>query len=1070
MRHTFLFLTTFFLLSLVWAQEYDGNHPPNTFRSAKNPYYWKNKSPHPGYWQQDVYYKIKAVLDEKSDQVKGDLELSYWNNSPDTLYEAFFQLYQNAFEPESYYANLRKNNRRKNTFGSYTSQHKGTDIIRLTDGAKALPFTIDNTVMKVKLHRPLLPGDSCRFEISFITYFDNAGNIRRRMKTFNAWGYKHYDLVHWYPSIAVYDRKFGWCTDQHMGHEFYHDFGTFDVKISLANNMIAVATGTLQNRDEVLPEALYQKIQRSRFDQKEWNSPPSVIIPYDSSAPRKVWHYYAENVHNFALSADPTYRLDRIQIGKTEVIAAVQEPHAAGWKTAARYTAAVVKINEKLAGEYAWPKIVVADARDGMEYPMLTLDGGFDPFYRDLLAHEVSHMWFYGMVANNEEYRAALDEGFTQFLSTETLRRIEGEFYPYPSGSSHYEQKHRERNRIIDGEVYYAYLKAAIRDNDARLNTHSDDFNGALRHDGGYRLVYFKTATMLYNLKYVLGEELFWKSFRHYFQQWSFCHPYFEDFRQSIIDYTKVDLNWFFDQWLTTKKKLDYTIKGIKPLGGDRYEIKLKRKEEMQMPIDLRVISSEDTLDYYIPNTWFEKKSDAIVLPRWIGWGKNLKPEYRAEIEIKGKIRDVIIDPSGRLADINRLDNHLKLPIKSSFDYGISQRLDYEHYRLEWRPDIWFNRYDGLKAGLHFEGDYFGLLHRFSLTAWYNSGLLQNGYYSEHIPASAANAYDKWSFKFRYNTPLAAISRKSQFNMEAAHLDGLDKLKLGFSYIPSRYWGFSIYYKSLFRNSPFDLNYLLYPTLWQPARLNTSLNIELKHHYRYPTGDGSLNFALRSSSILSDFDYNYAQLESINKQKLGKLDIHTRFFARFGSGSNVAPESALYMAMGSPENMMENKFLRASGFFPQSWTGIGKDTRHFQYGGGLNLRGYNGYFVVQTGRDGQAYHIYRGKSGLSGSVELDFDRLISFSPRILRAFHLDSYLFADAGSMLYREDNGQQYFSDIRADAGLGFALTIKKFLYFDKLKPFTVRADFPLLLTHTPNVSPEFFQFRWLIGLERSF
>ncbi len=1070
MRIIVLLLTILSGPLFLHGQKYDGNHPPNTYRSKANPYYWKNRPPHPGYWQQDVYYRIDADLDERKDLIRAKMELSYWNNSPDTLADVFFHLYQNAFGPSSYYADLRTHNKRPNKFGPYTGRDKGTEILKLSDGRSPLSYVVDNTVMKVELKQPLLPGDSCRFEIEFISYFDNRGNIRRRMKTFNAWGFKHYDVVHWYPAIAVYDRKFGWSTDQHLGHEFYSDFGTFDVRFTLANNMIAEATGTLQNKEEVLPEDLWQKIQSKNFDNKAWNSPPSVIIPYDSTAPRKTWHYYAENVHNFALTADPTYRIEEIDLGHTKVVSAVQEPHAAGWRTAAPYTAAVVRINEKLAGPYAWPKIVVADARDGMEYPMLTLDGGFDPYYRDLLAHEVSHMWFYGMVGNNEVYRASLDEGFTQFLSTETLRLIEGEEYPYPTGNSKYEQKHRKKTRIIDGEVYYSYLDAAVKDNDARLNTHDDDFNGALRHDGGYRLVYYKTATMLYNLKYVLGEELFWKAFRHYFKQWKFCHPYLMDMRQSFIDYTGVDLNWFFDQWLTTTKKLDYSIKKIKKNGEGQYSVTFKRKEEMQMPIDFTVITESDTQDFHIPNTWFVKKTHATVLPRWIGWGKNLKPEYTAHIRVNGKIKDLIIDKSGRLADINKLDNRKKFPLKTEFDYGLKQPADYEHYRLQWRPDIWFNRYDGIKAGLYMEGNYFNSTHFLNLSAWYNTGILQNGYYSEPIPSTAADSYERWSVHFQYRTMIPRLSRKSYLHLEAAHLDGLDKIKIGLEQGDPKKLHFNFYFKSLYRNSPYDLNYLLYPDQWRPARLNTSFNSVVNYPYRYPSGRGLITATLRSPFLFSDFDYSYLQLEAVNQNRLASLEIRTRFFARVGTGKNPPPESSLYLAMGSPEEMMEDKYLRSAGIVPLEWTGFGADVNHFQFGGGLNLRGYSGYYAVQTGRDGQAYNIYKGKSGASASVEVDFDKFIPFKPAFLKAFQLDTYLFADGGSMLYSESDGSEYFSDLRFDAGLGMALTIKRFWHFDKAAPLTIRADFPFLLSHTPNVSPQFVQFRWLIGLGRTF
>jgi aminopeptidase N len=146
-------------------------------------------------------------------------------------------------------------------------------------------------------------------------------------------------------------------------------------------------------------------------------------------------------------------------------------------------------------------------------------------------------------------------------------------------------------------------MRDAVHNEDPTLNTHSDGFNGALGQGGGYGHVYSKTATMLFNLQYVLGDSLFSGAMKHYFNQWSFCHPYIEDFRQSIIDYTKRDLNWFFDQWIETSKHIDYKFVGLNKLdSGNLYELKLKRKGEMQMPIDLTITgkSAKNTIFIFL--------------------------------------------------------------------------------------------------------------------------------------------------------------------------------------------------------------------------------------------------------------------------------------------------------------------------------------------------------------------------------------------------------------------------------------------------------------------------------------
>ena len=241
---------------------------------------------------------------------------------------------------------------------------------------------------------------------------------------------------------------------------------------------------------------------------------------------------------------------------------------------------------------YTYHKMIVADAQDGMEYPMLTLDSGSDPGYRGLLVHEIGHNWFFGQIGNNETYRAALDEGFTQFLTAWGLERIDGEEMVRPISNNKYIANHTKPLHPRDRSVYYSYIKDATKNNTPQLNTHSDDFDSAIGHGGGYRHVYYKTAAMLYNLQYVLGDELFLKALKNYFNTWKFAHPYFEDFRKSVIEYTNVDLNWFFDQWLETTKDIDYSVKSAKKLKGsdELFEITFERKAEMQMPIDFTVI------------------------------------------------------------------------------------------------------------------------------------------------------------------------------------------------------------------------------------------------------------------------------------------------------------------------------------------------------------------------------------------------------------------------------------------------------------------------------------------------
>ena len=234
---------------------------------------------------------------------------------------------------------------------------------------------------------------------------------------------------------------------------------------------------------------------------------------------------------------DRTYRIGESRWEDKVCYSLVQEPHASKWQNAADFGAECLRVFSEDFGRYVWHKVIVADARDGMEYPMITLDSGTDPGYRDLLAHEIGHMWFFGQVGNNETYRALLDEGFTEFLTAWAMIEIDGENVVEDLPKNSYRKRFHKPQKAIDTEVYNAYIESATRKTDPIISTHSDCFNGALGHGGGYRQVYYKTATMLYNLQYVLGDELFLDAMKYYFNTWKIAHPYNEDFRNAIIQY-----------------------------------------------------------------------------------------------------------------------------------------------------------------------------------------------------------------------------------------------------------------------------------------------------------------------------------------------------------------------------------------------------------------------------------------------------------------------------------------------------------------------------------------------------
>ncbi|HTN46833.1 MAG TPA: M1 family metallopeptidase [Flavipsychrobacter sp.] len=1097
----------------------------NAYRSKANAHYWGHQKPDAAYWQQDVAYKIDARIDETTHIIEASQVLEYVNNSPDTLTFVYFHLFQNSFVKGSHLRSLEKAVQSYPRLGEREKNGLGTVIEKLKVDGQEVRTELDNTILKVYLPKPLLPNSSVQFTMDFTTYYDNGGSTRRRMKMYPAWGFMHYNGVQWFPKICVYDRKFGWDTYQHMNKEFYGDFGTFDVSLDFASNYIVEATGAIQNREEVLPKELREKLDVRNFASKKWNEPPSVIIPYKKGE-RKTWRFHAENVHDFAFTADPSYRIATAYWQGVECVGLAQEPHAAQWQNSAELVAKIIETFSTDIGMYAYPKMVAADAADGMEYPMLTLDGGGEPGYRGLLVHEIAHNWFYGMVGSNETYRAAMDEGFTQFLTAWGLNRIDGKYLKANGPPrSKYRRKFYEPADARDNRAYNAYVANALKGEPRSLNTHSNDFNNALHHEGGYGMVYYKTATMLYNLQYVLGDSLFLAAMQHYFDQWKMAHPYFEDFKNSVIQFTKVDLNWFFDEWFETTKKIDYSVNSIKKIRGtDSFAIHFRRKGQMEMPVDFTVTEKNGTQQsYHIPNTWFVRRPNTarskyfidgkqverepdlklhggrarateneIALPKWYGWDK-LHDTYTAVVSAPSGVKQVVIDTTNRLADIYLLDNTKAhgLPFRLSsmrmkWDGGMNGPADRYKYRLYVRPDLWWNPVDGIKAGAHIEGNYMNFMHRLDAGIWWNTHILQGEDYLSYESERYYQRYSPVNFTFNYISPVSYNHPNHEEQLNVRYIDGLAYGRIGHNWRPTDNVLAQLYFQTMWRPLTYDLDYLIYPHDWSSnqKRPNNSLNVVLSRSYNTKRSVGSATATFRAPLLAGNnanaFNYSYIQLELKNSLRLHKLELRSRLFGRAGMGVNLPYESALWLSGANPEDLMENKYTRSIGLIPQEWRGISPyDMNHFQMGGGLNLRGYAGYFIADE-RNGETLIGYKGRSGASLNLELDFDDYIRLQPKFTRNWlHIDAYAFADAGVIeLSRVNNVTEYYnaapttmvSDLRMDAGLGFAATIRKWGVFEKAQPLTIRFDMPLFINRPPYGAPQYFGFRYVVGINRSF
>jgi hypothetical protein len=1041
------------------------------YTAPANAWYWKNRPHENGYWQQDVAYKIKARLDDSTDCITGSLTVQYKNNSPDTLYEVFMHLYQNAFVPGSYLHALQLAQGDVVVHGKNEKDGNAQRVDAITQNGQALKTEQDNTILRVVPLKPIAPGEVVEFAVSFRSFFAEGGTQRRRMKMFKVPELqpdgkvklvKHYDLVHWYPRIGVYDPRHRWNTDQHLGREFYGDFGSYEVELTLPAQYIADGTGVLANESEVLPSELRKKLDIKNFADKKIGSPASQIIAPNGTT--KTWRFQAVNTHDCAFTFDPTYRIGEANWEGIRCISIAQESNAAGWQDAAEFAAKVIAVYSTDFGRYAYPKMIVADARDGMEYPMLTLDGDLSPDYKGLLAHEIGHNWFYGMIGSNETYRAFLDEGFTQFLTAWAMDKIEEKPAPNTMG--------RERW----SSVYRPYLNITKLGYDQELNTHSDHIDG----QWNYGQVYFKTATMLYNLQYVLGDKLFARAMQGYFDRWKIRHPYPEDFRRSITDVAKTDLSWFFDQWLEKKGMIDYGIANVRK-RSDSIRVTLRRNDNYVSPIDFIVTTKKgDTLSYTIPNTWFHKNEPNVtVLPKWTGWD-NLKPEYRVTLPIAKKdFKTLVLDPSLRMADADRLDN-LWGAGQVDFSYGPkpNRPVKWTKYQMGVRANLWWNGQSGVLPGVTLSGSYFKEWHKFRASFWIATTAGQ----INHIDASYRqykNQPQWFHYLLEYSTPLSRRHPQFGFYYKTQWQDGLFLDQLGFTWYKAKATAYSpyrteisLYFLHFYRPDRASAAFLNEPDQWTIGKHNATVNISLRQAYRFGRDSrGEMSLLIRTGAIMGDNLYSTITFQTNDNYKLyRKLRLRLRTFWQYGDGP-IPIESALFLAGGNPQAQYGDDIFRSRGWIPPQLlnNNNGRNPYNAHYGGGLNLRGYTGY----RAEFGDASSAWYGSSGWAINTEIGLDQFLPNKwGKVKKWIDFDLYLFVDVGQLgqaIVRNGMDGVRLDKLRADAGPGFTFTFKGYDLGLGQRPYTLRVDFPVFLS-APPAGQQFLQFRWQLGVARAF
>lgn len=628
------------------------------------------------YFQQRVDHRIQVQLDDRTHMLSGHEEFDYTNNAPAVLDTLWVHLWPNAYRDRN--TALCRQQDAHNDFSLHFArpEERGwIDSLDFRTSGQPLRWGYHARhadIAWIALERPLAQGTSVTISTPFRVKVPDA-KFSRLGHTGQA-----YYITQWFPKPAVYDRD-GWHAMPYLNQgEFHSNFGSYDVRITLPANYVVGATGTLQ--DNPAEETWMDSLAALPLPAERSN----VFPP--SAKRLKTLRFRQDSVHDFAWFADKRFvvrkgmvRLER-SARSVETRALFTPANAELWADAITYVNESVRLYSHWVGDYRYAHCTAVDgtlaAGGGMEYPMITIIGGaYTPKQLDeVIAHEVGHNWFYGMLASNEREHPWMDEGMNSFFEGRYMASRYGQLRTsdpmgVPVGwlTGGRGLNGRELNEL-------AYRMNARRNRDAPTNAASTDFGEA---DYG-TTVYMKSPLIWGQLYHYLGAGEFDRCTQAYFNEWAGRHPGPADVRASYERASGKDLSWLFDELIGTANKVD--LKAVR-LKGDRLTYRSSAMNGFPFPVT--AWSRADSLG----TAWFsaEKGKHTVILP----WNN----AERARI-----------DEGQHTLDIDRRNNEVR-------SFGLLRRTKLPHLKflvgleredrrtIYWAPAVGYNAHDGWMLG-----------------------------------------------------------------------------------------------------------------------------------------------------------------------------------------------------------------------------------------------------------------------------------------------------------------------------------------------------------------------------------
>lgn len=544
------------------------------------------------YWQQEVNSKIKVELNPDINQLNAIIDIEYINHSPNSLQEIYFHLWANAHSSKkTKYVEQQLALGNKDPYVYAEKLQGNIDGLSFTvDGISAKHSIFENQkdIAVLTLNEPLLPGQSIQIKTPFQVQLPP---LKSRMGVDG----HLYSITQWYPKPAVYDHE-GWHPMSYLDlGEFYNEFGSFDVEITLPGNMVVAATGELKTQSEI--DWLSQIAKATQVGIQNDYKFESVQLIKNRHG-KKTIRFQQNLVHDFAWFASTDFlvleEVSNVKNQDSENIllqSFFPEESVFQWEKTNSILRNSLQFMTDKVGLYPYKNYKAVGgtlgAGAGMEYPMVTIIGeNFNDLeLKGTIIHEFIHSYFQGILGNNERRFAWMDESLTSFYTEWILaEEVNVKTLNFESGKEMH-------------DVLFSNQKALP------IQTNSESYNSSQY----YESVYSSGAKAINYLREYLGDELFTASMKNYYQNWKFKHPSPSDFQNAFAT-EKDNLKWWLRDIVQENKSIDYKFISLK--NGIAT---VKNKGEVAAPFTLDLVRENQIIETTWVGGFFGEKK--IELP-----------------------------------------------------------------------------------------------------------------------------------------------------------------------------------------------------------------------------------------------------------------------------------------------------------------------------------------------------------------------------------------------------------------------------------------------------------------------